>query len=414
MDQGAAGLAFLLMLFGCVCSLSLFLNTTFYGGTIGRGDGSVITDHQLFFLGPDGQMRQRDGDNGRNNNHGNSSRRGNGLRLLTMEEVETLPTREYCSSSESSSPHGSSLELRDKTENEYVGNNNDDDDDDDGEEQQESSLHGSATTGAAAAASCSHGNDQSDNNNNDDEQDSHRGGLCESLLPKKKKDPDYFDHNSCSICLDEYEPGEQIRVLPCQHTFHSNCIFPWLTERSPTCPLCKAMFEAVQYDEEEDGEGGNAGSAQGGDNGEQGDRESAQTEASAQGAEHMPSPPLEDEPPVHSRRQRRQQRQAERQNERESRRRSRRGESNQSDDAAAGNDTEAGVGEPGSSPSINNGGEEAIVTPESQPSTGLRGRLWGLFSAGTATPGAAASSSALEEPLLTSDSDGDEGNDNIV
>ena len=152
MDQGAAGLAFLLMLFGCVCSLSLFLNTTFYGGTIGRGDGSVITDHQLFFLGPDGQMRQRDGDNGRNNNHGNSSRRGNGLRLLTMEEVETLPTREYCSSSESSSPHGSSLELRDKTENEYVGNNNDDDDDDDGEEQQESSLHGSATTGAAAAA----------------------------------------------------------------------------------------------------------------------------------------------------------------------------------------------------------------------------------------------------------------------
>ena len=413
MDQGAAGLAFLLMLFGCVCSLSLFLNTTFYGGTIGRGDGSVITDHQLFFLGPDGQMRQRDGDNGRNNNHGNSSRRGNGLRLLTMEEVETLPTREYCSSSESSSPHGSSLELRDKTENEYVGNNNDDDDDDDGEEQQESSLHGSATTGAAAAASCSHGNDQSDNNNNDDEQDSHRGGLCESLLPKKKKDPDYFDHNSCSICLDEYEPGEQIRVLPCQHTFHSNCIFPWLTERSPTCPLCKAMFEAVQYDEE-DGEGGNAGSAQGGDNDEQGDRESAQTEASAQGAEQMPPPPLEDEPPVHSRRQRRQQRQAERQNERESRRRSRRGESDQSDDTAAGNDTEAGVGEPGSSSSTNNGGEEAIVTPESQPSTGLRGRLWGLFSAGTATPGAAASSSALEEPLLTSDSDGDEGNDNIV
>ncbi len=40
--------------------------------------------------------------------------------------------------------------------------------------------------------------------------------------------------------------SKHLRVLPCKHTFQSNCIFPWLTERSPTCSLCKAMFEAVQ------------------------------------------------------------------------------------------------------------------------------------------------------------------------
>jgi len=46
----------------------------------------------------------------------------------------------------------------------------------------------------------------------------------------------------CSICLEEYEPREKIRVLPCQHMFHTECILPWLTERFPNCPLCKAQI----------------------------------------------------------------------------------------------------------------------------------------------------------------------------
>ena len=56
MDQSAAGLAFLLMMFGCVCSL--FLNTTFYGNAMGGTDGSVggVNEHHLFLLGPDGQI----------------------------------------------------------------------------------------------------------------------------------------------------------------------------------------------------------------------------------------------------------------------------------------------------------------------------------------------------------------------
>jgi hypothetical protein len=43
----------------------------------------------------------------------------------------------------------------------------------------------------------------------------------------------------CSICLDEYEIHDKIRILPCHHTFHSKCVGRWLSERSAVCPLCK-------------------------------------------------------------------------------------------------------------------------------------------------------------------------------
>jgi len=51
-------------------------------------------------------------------------------------------------------------------------------------------------------------------------------------------------YTSCSICLEDFEVGEKLRSLPCGHYFHSHCIGPWLTERQPTCPLCKANVKA--------------------------------------------------------------------------------------------------------------------------------------------------------------------------
>ena len=205
------------MLFGCICSVSLFLSTT----ALGRGADDTINEHNLFLLGPDGHVV--DGERQRERN--NRRRRGNGLRLLTMEEVETLPTMEYIYP-ESSCPPNSSLELRDKSDMPYMADSDVDD------EMRES-------------------HDNCNGDTNCDNGDPPRtAGLCQQLLDK------FHHHDTCSICLDEYEIGEQIRVLPCEHTFHSDCIFPWLTERSPTCPLCKAMFEAVR-DEEEEGEGEN-------------------------------------------------------------------------------------------------------------------------------------------------------------
>eukprot|EP00892_Ulva_mutabilis_P011646 jgi/Ulvmu1/8854/UM049_0036.1 len=43
----------------------------------------------------------------------------------------------------------------------------------------------------------------------------------------------------CSVCKDEYRPGERLRQLPCQHIFHLECIDKWLGTWHGTCPVCR-------------------------------------------------------------------------------------------------------------------------------------------------------------------------------
>lgn len=43
----------------------------------------------------------------------------------------------------------------------------------------------------------------------------------------------------CSICTEDFQMGEDLRVLPCDHKFHPPCIDPWLLNVSGTCPLCR-------------------------------------------------------------------------------------------------------------------------------------------------------------------------------
>ncbi|KAK1297366.1 RING-H2 finger protein ATL5 [Acorus calamus] len=55
----------------------------------------------------------------------------------------------------------------------------------------------------------------------------------------------------CSICLDEYEEKELVRVLPeCGHYFHLPCIDVWLQKQS-TCPICRLslhdLFESKNF-----------------------------------------------------------------------------------------------------------------------------------------------------------------------
>lgn len=43
----------------------------------------------------------------------------------------------------------------------------------------------------------------------------------------------------CSICTEDFIQGEEVRVLPCNHKFHPDCVDPWLLNVSGTCPLCR-------------------------------------------------------------------------------------------------------------------------------------------------------------------------------
>jgi len=54
------------------------------------------------------------------------------------------------------------------------------------------------------------------------------------LKKKKENDPD-----CCAICIDDFVDGDKLRVLPCRHEYHVECIDLWLTTRKRFCPICK-------------------------------------------------------------------------------------------------------------------------------------------------------------------------------
>eukprot|EP00038_Savillea_parva_P022878 m.38869 g.38869 ORF g.38869 m.38869 type:complete len:159 (+) comp5726_c0_seq2:157-633(+) len=45
----------------------------------------------------------------------------------------------------------------------------------------------------------------------------------------------------CTICMEEYEVGVEMRFLPCMHMYHRHCVDDWL-ERVATCPECNASI----------------------------------------------------------------------------------------------------------------------------------------------------------------------------
>ncbi|KAA0166899.1 hypothetical protein FNF28_02971 [Cafeteria roenbergensis] len=45
----------------------------------------------------------------------------------------------------------------------------------------------------------------------------------------------------CLVCLEDFVPGETLRLLPCIHFFHAKCIDRWLGEKAE-CPVCKSSI----------------------------------------------------------------------------------------------------------------------------------------------------------------------------
>jgi hypothetical protein len=42
----------------------------------------------------------------------------------------------------------------------------------------------------------------------------------------------------CAVCLETYVANDEVRTIPCFHTFHTRCIDPWLSQKA-VCPVCK-------------------------------------------------------------------------------------------------------------------------------------------------------------------------------
>ncbi|KAI5285054.1 hypothetical protein KEM52_002613 [Ascosphaera acerosa] len=61
---------------------------------------------------------------------------------------------------------------------------------------------------------------------------------------------------ACPICTEDFQKGETLRVLPCNHRFHADCVDPWLVNVSGTCPLCRVDLNRTSQTEgsiQEDG-----------------------------------------------------------------------------------------------------------------------------------------------------------------
>ncbi|ODH50587.1 hypothetical protein GX48_03269 [Paracoccidioides brasiliensis] len=52
----------------------------------------------------------------------------------------------------------------------------------------------------------------------------------------------------CPICTDDFIKGQDVRLLPCQHKFHPECVDPWLINVSGTCPLCRVNLNPPDPD----------------------------------------------------------------------------------------------------------------------------------------------------------------------
>lgn len=73
---------------------------------------------------------------------------------------------------------------------------------------------------------------------------------CESLISMSEENRSHqqnHEDDHCVICLEHFQCGDRLRILPCNHRFHTSCIDKWLSGSfsydecfTGLCPTCKA------------------------------------------------------------------------------------------------------------------------------------------------------------------------------
>jgi len=73
-----------------------------------------------------------------------------------------------------------------------------------------------------------------------------------ALLGEKQPDCRHLTNVSCPICLENFHEKTRIKLLPCDHGFHQECIEPWIAANNDSCPICRQTvldkLEAVKRD----------------------------------------------------------------------------------------------------------------------------------------------------------------------
>jgi hypothetical protein len=62
------------------------------------------------------------------------------------------------------------------------------------------------------------------------------------LCIKESNATDDIKDEKCPICVSNYEIGEKITKIECNHIYHTNCISEWVKYKSE-CPVCRRSIE---------------------------------------------------------------------------------------------------------------------------------------------------------------------------
>ncbi|KXS17705.1 hypothetical protein M427DRAFT_110096 [Gonapodya prolifera JEL478] len=46
------------------------------------------------------------------------------------------------------------------------------------------------------------------------------------------------DDSRCAVCLEDFQDGEELALLPCLHAYHGVCVRTWL-KGNGVCPVCR-------------------------------------------------------------------------------------------------------------------------------------------------------------------------------
>ena len=55
----------------------------------------------------------------------------------------------------------------------------------------------------------------------------------------------------CGVCL-EVAPSSTLHVLPCDHSFHTDCIVKWFRRGHDSCPMCRHVLESDEETSEDE------------------------------------------------------------------------------------------------------------------------------------------------------------------